>query len=291
VAEMSLRLAMVQPRTVRPGERANLDRAVAYARRAADQGAQLVAFPECYPGPYSGPCDYSAAESLGAVAREYGICVAYGFMHPVDPAPGAPALYHNVYQVLGPDGALLARYAKTIPSPVDPELSGKQSLPGSGLIVAQTPWARVGLLICWEAWFPELCRTLAMRGADLVLFPTGGMLYHLAGVWGALIQARATENLVYTACCANLFGVEDGFAHICGPEGPLGSSLTEGVLLADLDLARLEWLRGQDETLAFPKLYKTIPGLWRHNRPDLYQPHSPLPSGERACPRESVGAG
>jgi predicted amidohydrolase len=277
VAEVTVRLAMVQPRTVRPGERANLERAVAYARQAADQGAQIVAFPECYPGPYSGPCDYSAAKALGAVAREYGICVAYGFMDPVQPAQGrgesslaptpslpprkrgTPGLYHNVYQVLGPD--------------VDPELSGKQALPGAGLVVAQTPWARVGLLICWEAWFPELCRTLAMRGADLVLFPTGGMLYHLTGVWGALIQARATENLVYTACCANLFGVEDGFAHICGPEGELGSSLTEGVLLADLDLARLAWLRGQDETLAFPKLYKTIPGLWRHNRPELYQPN------------------
>ena len=111
-----------------------------------------------------------------------------------------------------------------------------------------------------------------MEGADVVLFPTGGMLYHLSPVWGNLIQARATENLVYTASCVNLFGVEDGFAHICGPEGELASSKVEGVLLADLDLSRLDYLRAEDETLAFPKFYRTIPGLWRHNRPDLYRP-------------------
>ena len=187
--------------------------------------------------------------------------------------PGSGA-YHNVYQLLGADGSVVARYAKTIPSPVDGQLSGKESVPGETLALARLPWGNVGLLICWEAWFPELCRTLAMKGADLVLFPTGGMLYHLANVWGTLIQARATENLIYTASCVNLFGVEDGFAHICGPEGSLASSVEEGVLIADLDLDRLRYLREEDESLAFPKLYKTIPGLWRYNRPDLYQPAS-----------------
>jgi predicted amidohydrolase len=268
-----VRLAVVQPRTIRPDEHANLDRAATYARQAGDQGAQMVAFPECYPGPYSGPLNYSAAETLGAVAREYGLYLAYGFMEAV-PADqeGESEAYHNVYQVIGPDGTIAARYAKMIPSPVDAELSNKTTIPGAGLTLVDTPWGKVGLLICWEAWFPELCRTLAMRGADVVLFPTGGMLYHLAPVWGNLIQARATENLVFTACCVNLFGVEDGFAHICAPEGALASSTKEGVLVADLDLARLRYLREEDETLSFPKFYKTIPGLWRYHRPDLYQP-------------------
>jgi len=269
----SMRLAVIQPRTVRPGERANLTQAEAYARQAAEQGAQIVAFPECYPGPYSEPANWSAAEALGAIAREYQICVAYGFMQPADGGRGTgPGTYHNVYQVLGPEGAPIVQYAKMIPSPVDSELSAKVTVPGNAFAMAETPWGKVGLLICWEAWFPELCRTLAMRGADLVLFPTGGMLYHLAPVWAGLIQARATENLIYTASCVNLFGVEDGFAHICGPEGEIACSLKEGVLLAELDLDRLAYLREQDEVLSFPKFYKTIPGLWRYNRPDLYQP-------------------
>jgi predicted amidohydrolase len=266
-------LAVVQPRTIRPDEKANVERAVAYARQAAAEGAHLVAFPECYPGPYSGPMDYSAYEALSAVAREHGIYVAYGFMEPAgEEGTRAEPVCRNVYQVLGCDGSIIAKYAKMIPSPVDLELSGKPTVAGDDFALVQTPWGKLGLLICWEAWFPELCRTLAMRGADLVLFPTGGMLYHLAPVWGHLIQARATENLIYTASCVNLFGVEDGFAFICGPEGALACSIAEGVLWADLDLSRLDCLRAEDETLGFPKFYKTIPGLWRHNRPELYQP-------------------
>ncbi len=272
MTETTIRLAVIQPRAIRPDEGANVERAVAYARHAADQGAQIVAFPECYPGPYSGPLSFSAEEALGDLAREYKLYVAYGFVEPV-PAGGTRGAdeYHNIYQVLGPDGAVAAKYVKMIPSPVDPELSNKTSVPGDDFALLETPWGKVGLLICWEAWFPELCRTLAMRGADLVLFPTGGMLYHLAAVWGNLIQARATENLIYTACCVNLFGVEDGFARICAPEGEIASSLKEGVLVADLDMDRLRYLREEDETLIFPKFYKTIPGLWRYNRPDLYQ--------------------
>ena len=273
MTQATVRLAVVQPRTIRPNERANVERAVTYARQAADQGAEIVAFPECYPGPYCGPNDYSAAESLGAVAQEYGIFVGYGFMEPLEGGKADDAgAYHNVYQVLGPDGALAARYAKTIPSPVDLELSNKKTVPGDSLTLVQAPWGMLGMLICWEAWFPEPCRTLAMRGADVVLFPTGGMLYHLAPVWANLIQARATENLIYTASCVNLFGVEDGFAHVCAPEGEVASMLREGILVADLDLDRLRYLRAEDETLSFPKFYKTIPGLWRYNRPDLYQP-------------------
>jgi len=284
----NIRLAVVQPCVARSDESANVEQAVAYVRQAADQGAQIVAFPECYPGPYSGPISFSATEPLSVVAREYGIYVGYGFMEPVGMGEGecegvasettkvvttedpSNQVYHNVYQMVGPDGAVVARYAKLIPSPVDPELSNKRAVAGNEFVLVETLWAKVGVLICWEAWFPELCRTLAMRGADVVLFPTGGMLYHLASVWRNLIQARATENLIYTASCVNLFGVEDGFAHICAPEGEIASSLEEGMLVADLDLARLRYLREEDETLSFPKFYKTIPGLWRYNRPEMY---------------------
>jgi predicted amidohydrolase len=271
----TVRLAIVQPRTIRPDESVNVERAVAYAREAADQGANVVAFPECYPGPYSSLLEFSAQEALAALCREYGIYLAYGFMEPVRrDAPTEPESYHNIYQILAPDGAVAAKYAKLIPSPADPELSGKTSIPGGEFAFIETDWAKIGVLICWEAWFPELCRTLAMRGADLVLFPTGGMLYHLAPVWANLIQARATENLIYTASSVNLFGVEDGFAHICAPEGELAFSRDEGVIVADLDMERLRHLREEDESMAFPKLYTTIPGLMRYNRPELYQPPS-----------------
>lgn len=267
-----VRLAIVQPRVVPEEERANVDRALVYLQEAGARGAQIVAFPECYPGPYRSSAPFSAAPAFAAAARKYGFYVGYGFMEAVPEQGDDRIRYHNIYQVIGPDGKVAARYVKVIPSPVDPELSGKETVPGHELVMLETPWAKVGMLICWEAWFPELCRTLAMQGADIVLFPTGGMLYHLAPVWHALIQARATENIIYTASCVNLFGVEDGFAHICSPEGEIASSTEEGVIVADLDLARLRYLREATETLRFPKYYKTIPGLWRYNRPELYCP-------------------
>jgi nitrilase len=233
----------------------------------------MVMFPECYPGPCTSSVDLAAGEVLAAVAREHGVYIGFGYMERMTPVVGSVAkLYHNVYEVVGPDGSSAAKYAKMIPAGVDSAFSGKETVPGSDFALLDTPWGRVGILLCWEAWFPELCRTLAMRGADVVLFPSGGMLYHLIDVWGTLIQARATENLVYTAACVNLFGVEEGFARICGPEGELAASAEEGVLVADLDTARLQHLRSADETWTFPKHAKTIPGLWRHNRPDLYQP-------------------
>ena len=262
-----VRLAVIQPRVCHPDERANVSRAVAYARQAADQGAQIIMFPECYPGPYSGPADYDACQELAVVAAEYGIYLGYGFMQP---SSSQSTTYYNVYRFLGPDGQVALTYRKLIPSTVDPELSGKTSVAGDELMLLDTGCCKVGVLICWEAWFPELTRTLALQGADLVLYPTGGMLYHLAPVWGNIIRARATENLIYTASCVNIFGVEDGFVHVCAPEGELKASVEEGVVVVDLDLARLRYLREQDESLMFPKYYKTIPGLLRFNRPELY---------------------
>lgn len=263
----SVTLAAVQPRANPGDEVRNVEAAVAFTHQAAELGAEIVVFPECYPGPYSGPLSFSAFEALSGVASKGGLYIGYGYMEPAGEAGG----FYNVYQVVGPTGDPVATYRKVIPSPVDPELSNKRSVAGDELVVFDAPWGKVGILICWEAWFPELCRTLAWRGADLVVFPTGGMLYHLRPVWHALLQARATENLIYTASCVNLFGVEEGFAHICSPEGEIASSTDEGVLVADLDLDRLDYLRGEDESLGFPKQYRTIPGLWRHNRPEFYQ--------------------
>ena len=267
------RLAIVQPRTIRPDEKANVDRAVSYAREAADQGAQVVAFPECYPGPYAGPVDYSATEALSAVAREYKIYIAYGYMEPVQAEADAQrATFYNVYEMIGPDGSAAFKYRKQIPSPADLQLANKESVPGDGFALVETPWGKVGTLICWEVFFPELCRTLAMQGADLVLFPTGGGLYDLAPAWRNLVQARATENLIYTACNVNLFGVEKGFSYVFSPEEGLGSLFEEGILIVDLDIDRLRYLREKKDSILFPQMHKTCPGLWGFNRPELYRP-------------------
>jgi predicted amidohydrolase len=95
-----------------------------------------------------------------------------------------------------------------------------------------------------------------------------------------MLQARAIENLIYTAACQNMYGVEEGVGMICGPEGVLAEDGGEAVIIADLDMERLEWLRDQDEKLEMPKKYRVVPGTLRWRRPDLYGPLvAPSPQG------------
>ena len=86
-----------------------------------------------------------------------------------------------------------------------------------------------------------------------------------------MVWARAIENLCYTAACQNLYGVEDGVAIICGPEEVLTETRREGVAVATLDLARLRWLRQEDEKIEMPKRYRVVPGTLRWRRPEVYR--------------------
>jgi predicted amidohydrolase len=132
---------------------------------------------------------------------------------------------------------------------------------------------RIGLLVCSEVYAPELARLQALGGADIILFPAGGQINELLPGWRTMVWARAIENLVYTAAVQNLYGAdEEGVGIVAGPEGILAQSATSGLLLADLDLDRLTFLRNEDERIEFPKRYQTVPGLLRWRRPELYGP-------------------
>ncbi len=262
----TVRIAVVQPRSAiaslagaidfRPGEpeSANLARAVEHVRDAAAAGARLVAFPELFPGP-SGPASDLAFAEVAAVLREVaaatGTCVCFGAMRPV--AGGS----RNSYLLAdGPTGRLVTQ-DKVLPA------IGESSLPGSGRPVLDLGELRVGAAICWEAWFPETVRALALRGADLVLCPTGAIVQELHDVWLRVIGARAAENVCFTACSVNVLAAERGMAAVFAPERDLGCLDTSGVLVADLDLERLDVLRAADDELTTLKRYATLPGLLR----------------------------
>ncbi len=262
----SVRIAVVQPRSSIASlagaidfcpdgpESANLARAVEHVREAAAAGARLVAFPELFPGPSGEGSDLSFAdvsEALRDVAARTGTCVCFGALRPV---PGGA---RNTYLLAdGPTGQLVAQ-DKVLPA------IGESSLPGSGRPVLDLGEFRVGAAICWEAWFPETVRALALRGADLVLCPTGAIVQELHDVWLRVIGARAAENVCYTACSVNVLAVERGMAAVFAPERDLGSLDSCGVLVADLDLDRLDVLRAADDELTTLKRYATLPGLLR----------------------------
>ena len=105
----------------------------------------------------------------------------------------------------------------------------------------------------------------------MIVYPAGGAINELLATWRTLLWARAIENLVFTVASQNLYAAdEQGVGQIAAPEQILAASPGEGLLLAELDLDRLEYLRSQDERIEFPKPYDAIPGVMRWRRPELY---------------------
>jgi predicted amidohydrolase len=149
-------------------------------------------------------------------------------------------------------------------------MGNKIIAPGNALQVYDTAGCRTGLLICSEIWCPELVSVLALQGMDILVAPIGGLVYELREAWRAVLWTRAIENHCYVMASQHLYGMEDGLAMIAGPEAILAETKGPGVLTADLDLDRLIWLRTHTQTLELPKPYKTIPGLLRYRRPELY---------------------
>lgn len=250
----------------------NMERASCYIDEATRAGAQIVCFPETYPGPWKEPLDFSPHEELASKAREKGIYLLYGTS---ERAEGHPGRHRVVEVLLGPQGQTVGKYMRT--SPPGPWLYLKSSLwdlnylEADELPVFQTELGTIGIIICSEVYVPELSRVLAVKGAEMIFMPAGAYKAQLYESWRILIQARAIENLAYTATCQNLLGAEEGLAMIAGPEGVLVESDDECVLVATLDLDRIRQLREMKDVYTMPLPFRTKPGVikqWR--RPEIY---------------------
>lgn len=273
---MSVRIAVVQPKTDAANPQKNVVRAVEYVQQAAAQGAQIVCLPETYPGPWTTPLDYNALPELAACARDLDIYLVGGFIEEV---PGSPEHHYNTLVLLGPDGVEVGRYRRTTPQ--GPWIYSGGSFWDFGyhaaadLPVFETRHGTVGLLICSEVYVPELARVLALKGAEIIFMPAGLWKRSQWDNWRALTRARAIENLAYTATCQNVLGHEEGagagLAMVCSPEHVLAESVTEGILVADCDLDRLRRLRAAEDGPGFkdPKACKAGV-LWQWYQPHLY---------------------
>lgn len=268
----TVRVAAVSARSERGAdERENVARAVEYIREAAAGGAKIICFPEGYPGPYYGPDSFSPMEELQQAAADVEAYVVASLVERVE--GDERELYHLTLKLIGPDGTIRGSYARVLPNPRsmhDYLMAGKVIEPGSELPVFETEHGVLGLLICSEAWSPELALTLALKGAEILLAPIGGAVYELNQTWRTVLQARAFENNMCVLTCQNVWGAEDALGLVIGPEGIVAEGTRDGVLLGDLDIGRLRWLREQTQALTLPKPYRAIPGMLRHRRPDLY---------------------
>lgn len=237
-----------------PPESEQIHRAREYALEAATNGAKLVVFPELYPGPERpGGGIFTieeATESMCAVAKEAGVWLVFCGKGNT-PSGGS----YNQLQIANPKGEIAGVYNKLYPATNEPNEAGDQPP-----LVIDCDGLKVGFIICWEMWFPELSRMAAMQGAELIVAPTGGILYDLTPSWRTMVQARAYENNVYTAITVNTFGIEDGLCGVFGPEGLVSEIKGEGICYAEIDLDRREFMAEAAEDIILPKPYKAVPG-------------------------------
>ena len=265
----TLVVAVAQPQVIRPPNAADqVHRAVAAMHEAARWDAELLLFPEGYPGPLHVGEDYDPAVPLAEAAAATGCAVCWSRIE----ADG-DGRFHLVVYMTGSDGRQLGRYLRAHPATGDVHhtLSGTAIAPGPALAdLIEVAGVPVGLVVCSELWLPEAARVLAVRGAELLLAPAGGAFGPLARNWQAIARARAIENQCYLALTQGLVGEEPGLAMIAGPEDDVAALAGEGVLVAQLDLQRARWLRTTDDSMAEPKPFRSLPGLLRARRPDLY---------------------
>jgi N-carbamoylputrescine amidase len=259
-------IALVQPKCSASKE-ANVGMALERIAQAAAAGANVVCLPELFAGHY--PCQsedhrkFAEAEPipgptslvLAGAARRHGVVLIGSLFE-----RRGPGLYHNTAVVWDADGRQAGLYRK-MHIPDDPCYYEKfYFTPGDlGFPSFPTRYGRVGVSVCWDQWFPEAARLVALSGAEMIFYPTAigwlghekaefGVSQHAA--WETVMRGHAIANGLFVAA-ANRTGVEGqlefwGASFVAGPNGNLlakASHDREALLLAECDLDQIDFVR------------------------------------------------
>ncbi|MFN8650777.1 MAG: carbon-nitrogen hydrolase [Gemmatimonadales bacterium] len=248
----------------------NLARAMARVREAAAKGAQVVCLPELFQSRYfcqtedheffklAEPMPGPTTEALAKLAGELGIVLIASMFE-----KRAEGLYHNTTAVLDADGRYLGKYRK-MHIPDDPNYYEKfYFTPGDlGYKAWDTKFARAGVLICWDQWYPEAARLTALSGAQILFYPTAiGWLVPEKAEYGAAQQnswetiqrSHAIANGVFV-CAVNRVGVEPGpnqgiefwgGSFVASPSGEILAKADTGeeILIVPIDTKRVDFSR------------------------------------------------
>jgi len=263
-------VALIQMRCT-PDPDANVRRASGLLREAAGRGAKVACLPELFRTQYfcqvedhaffdlAEPIPGPTSEALSAVARETGMTILGSLFE-----RRAAGIYHNTSVVIGGDGAILGRYRK-MHIPDDPLYYEKfYFTPGDlGFQAIATDHATVGTLVCWDQWYPEAARLTALKGAEILFYPTA-IGWHpaekdefgvaQADAWQTMQRAHAISNGVYVMAINRIGheGPADGGIEFWGGSfaaDPFGrviaraSADREEVLLVDCDPSLIETTR------------------------------------------------
>lgn len=253
---------------------ANIEKLQRHIRQAAAEGAELVVLQELHNGLYfcqtedtnlfdqAEPIPGPSTELFGALAKELGIVLVLSLFE-----RRAPGLYHNTAVVIEKDGSIAGKYRK-MHIPDDPAYYEKfYFTPGDlGFEPIDTSVGRLGVLVCWDQWYPEAARLMAMRGAEMLIYPTAigwessdteEEKARQLGAWVTVQRGHAVANGL-PVISVNRTGHEPdpsgqtngiqfwGNSFVAGPQGELITTLPndeETVRVVEVDKLRSEQVR------------------------------------------------
>jgi len=284
VSEKKVKIGTVQMSCTKDPKE-NLDKAIVKIKDAALNGAQIVCLQELFTSLYF--CDvedyenFKLAESipgpstdaLAKVAKETGVVIVASLFE-----KRTQGIYHNTTAVIDADGAYLGKYRK-MHIPDDPAYYEKfYFTPGDlGYKIFKTKFATIGVLICWDQWYPEAARITSLMGAEILFYPTAigwatsqddATNVEQFNAWQTIQRSHAVANAVHVVS-VNRVGVEQnglmkfwGGSFIANPFGTVlyqGSHDTEEVNVLEIDLNKTD-------------RYRTHWPFMRDRRIDSYQP-------------------
>jgi N-carbamoylputrescine amidase len=272
-ASSEIKIGLLQT-SVLPNPDANLKKTVALIERAAKKGAQIICTQELYRSQYfcqsEDHANFKQAEKIPGpstdafqkLAKKHKVVIVASLFE-----RRASGVYHNTAAIIDADGSLLGIYRK-MHIPDDPLYYEKfYFTPGDlGFKAWQTRYGKIGVLICWDQWYPEAARLTAMQGAEILFYPTAigwhpsekqkyGIKQH--GAWETIQRAHGVANGCFVAV-ANRVGHEvlkgvggDGIefwgqSFIAGTSGEIiakAASDKEEILIAPVDLASVDVTR------------------------------------------------
>lgn len=268
-----LKVGMIQ-QSCTPDIKVNIQKLQSNIRRAAEMGAQLVVLQELHNSVYfcqiedASLCDLAepipgpSTELYGALAKELGIVIVLSLFE-----RRTPGIYHNTAVVIEKDGSIAGKYRK-MHIPDDPCFYEKfYFTPGDlGFQPIETSVGTLGVLVCWDQWYPEAARLMAMNGAEVLIYPTA-----IGGVGTDSREEQQTQRMAWQlvqrghsvanglpVITVNRVGHEDdpsgntigldfwGFSFATGPQGEILTQFptdSEDVRIVELDLGRTEYVR------------------------------------------------
>lgn len=250
----------------------NLKKTLAAAERAAKAGAKIICTQELFRSQYFCQCedhDYfklaepipgPSTEAFQKLAKKHAVVIVASLFE-----KRASGLYHNTAVIIDADGSLLGIYRK-MHIPDDPLFYEKfYFTPGdTGFKAWQTRYAKIGVLICWDQWYPEAARLTSLQGAEILFYPTAigwhpkekaeyGVNQH--GAWETIQRSHAVANGCYVAA-VNRVGLEQpiggdglefwGQSFVAGTSGQIIAKASvdkEENLIVPIDLAKVDTTR------------------------------------------------